>query len=101
VTILESKESEKGSNNDSESSLETETEAGTEAETEAETATFSLIRTVFSVKRMGDSVFLWEGGITVFKGTKGTDKLCDEGLGQDNEGRGGSTVSRMKYGWMV
>jgi hypothetical protein len=38
VTVLESREREKGSNNDSESSSETETEAGTEADTEAETA---------------------------------------------------------------
>jgi hypothetical protein len=57
VTILESKEREKGSNNDSESSSERETEAGTEAEMEAETA-FSFIGAVFSVRRMGDSVFL-------------------------------------------
>jgi hypothetical protein len=56
VTVLESREREKGSNNDSESSSETETEAGTEAETEVETATFSFIGTV-----LGDSVFLWEG----------------------------------------
>jgi hypothetical protein len=61
VTISESKYSEKGSN-DSESSLsETEMEAGMEAEVEA---AFSFVRTVFSVKRMGDSAFLWEGGIT-------------------------------------
>jgi hypothetical protein len=46
VTILESQEREKGSNNDSESSLERGTEAGTEAETEAETA-FSFIGAVF------------------------------------------------------
>jgi hypothetical protein len=85
VTILESKEREKGSNNDSESSSETETEAGTEVEMEAETA-FSCIRMVFSVKRTGDSVFLWEGGITVFNGIMGTDRLCNEGPGQDDEG---------------
>jgi hypothetical protein len=50
----------KSSNNDLDSSLETETEAGIETETEmeAETAAFSFVRTVFSVKRMGDSVFL-------------------------------------------
>jgi hypothetical protein len=95
VTILESKEREKGSNNDSESSSERETEAGTEAETEAETA-FSFIGAVFSVRRMGDSVFLWEGGITVFKGITGTDRLCNEGPGQDDEGRGGNTAPRMK-----
>jgi hypothetical protein len=64
VTIFESKEREKGSNNDSESSSETETEVGMEAEMEVETA-FSVIGAVFSVKRTGDSVFLWEGGITV------------------------------------
>jgi hypothetical protein len=40
--------------------LETETEAGTEVETEAEMV-FSVIGAVFSVKRTGDSVFLWEG----------------------------------------
>jgi hypothetical protein len=57
VIILESREREKGSNNDSESSLERETESGMEAETEAETA-FSFIGTVFSVRRTGDSVFL-------------------------------------------
>jgi hypothetical protein len=62
--------------------LETETEAGTEAETEVETA-FSCIGAVFSVKRTGDSVFLWEGGITVFKDITGTDRLCNEGLGQE------------------
>jgi hypothetical protein len=95
VTVLESKERGKGSNNDSESSSETETEVGTEAETEAETA-FSCIRTVFSVKRTGDSVFLWEGGITVFKGTTGIDRLCNEGPGQDDEGRGGNAAPRMK-----
>jgi hypothetical protein len=85
VTILESKEREKGSNNDSESSLERETEAGTETETETETA-FSFIRAVFSVRRTGDSVFLWEGGITVFKDMTGTDRLCSEGPGQDDKG---------------
>jgi hypothetical protein len=61
VTILESKEREKGSNNDLESSLERETEVGTEVE-----MTFSFVGTIFSVKRTGDSVFLWEGGITFF-----------------------------------
>jgi hypothetical protein len=81
VTILESKEREKGSNNDSESSLERETEVGTEAET-----AFSFIRAVFSVRRMGGSVFLWEGGITVFKGITGMDRLCNKGPGQDDEG---------------
>jgi hypothetical protein len=65
VTVSESKEREKGSN-DSESSLsETETEVGTEAE--VETAAFSVIGTVFSVKRTGDSSFLWEGGDHFFK----------------------------------
>jgi hypothetical protein len=66
VTILESKEREKG-NNDSESSLETEMEVRMEAEKEAETeveTAFSFIRMVFSVRRTGNSVFLWEGGIT-------------------------------------
>jgi hypothetical protein len=58
VTVLESREIEKGSN-DSESSLfEPEMEVGTEAET----AAFSFIGMVFSVKRTGDSSFLWEGG---------------------------------------
>jgi hypothetical protein len=66
VTILESREREKGSNNDSESSLETEMEAGTEAETEAEMVTFSFIRTVFSVKRTGDC-FSVGGGDHFFK----------------------------------
>jgi hypothetical protein len=61
VTILVSKEREKGRNNDSESLFETETEAGTEAEMETEAA-FSVFGAVFSVKRTGDSVFLWEGG---------------------------------------
>jgi hypothetical protein len=98
VTILESKEREKGSNNDSESSSETEMEAGTEAETEA---AFPVFGAVFSVKRTGDSVFLWEGGITVFKGITGTDRLCNEGPGQDDEGQGGNAALRMKYGWMV
>jgi hypothetical protein len=63
VTILESKEREKGSNNDSESSLEGETEAGTEAETEAEMV-FSFIGAVFSVRRTGDS---GRGGSLFFK----------------------------------
>jgi hypothetical protein len=66
VTVFESKGREKGSNNDSESPLETETEAGTEAETEVEMA-FSCIGAVFSVKRTGDSVFLWEGGSLFLK----------------------------------
>jgi hypothetical protein len=95
VTILESGGREKGSN-DSESSSETEMAAGTEAEMEAEMATFSFIGMVFSVRRMGDSVFLWEGGITVFHGIMGTDRLCDEGLGQDDEGRGGNAALRTK-----
>jgi hypothetical protein len=91
VTILESKEREKGSNNDSESSLEREMEAGTEAE-----MAFSFVGTVFSVKRTGDSVFLWEGGITFFEGITGADRLCSEGPGQDDEGRGGNAVLRTK-----
>jgi hypothetical protein len=95
VTILESKEREKGSNNDSESSLERETEVGMEMETEAETA-FSFIGAVFSVRRTGDSIFLWEGGITVFKDMTGTDGLCSEGPGQDDEGRGGNAAPRTK-----
>jgi hypothetical protein len=91
VTILESIEREKGSN-DSESSLSgTEIEVGTEAE-----MAFSAIGTVFSVRRTGDSVFLWEGGIIVFDGITGTDRLCDEGPGQDDEGRGGNAVPRTK-----
>jgi hypothetical protein len=61
----------------------------------------SFVRTVFSVKRMGDFAFLWEEGITFLNGMTGTDRLCDEGLGQDDEGRGGNTVLRTKYGWMV
>jgi hypothetical protein len=85
VTILESKEREKGSNNDSESSSERKTEAGTEAETEVETA-FSFIGAVFSVRRTGDSVSLWEGGITVFNDIAGTDRLFNKGPGQDDEG---------------
>jgi hypothetical protein len=94
---LESKGREKGSNNDSESSLERETEAGTEAETEAEAETaFSFIGAVFSVRRTGDSVFLWEGGITVFNDLAGTDRLCNEGPGQDDEGRGGNAAPRTK-----
>jgi hypothetical protein len=92
VTVLESKESEKG-NNDSESSLlETETEAGMEAEMEAEAEAetcswvFTLFGTVFSVKRTGESAFLWEGGITFLNDIMRTDRLCDERLGQDDEG---------------
>jgi hypothetical protein len=73
--------------------LERETEAGTEAETEA---AFSVFGVVFSVKRTGDSVFLWEGGITVFNGITGTDRLCSEGPGQDDEGRGGNAAPRTK-----
>jgi hypothetical protein len=91
VTVFESKGREKGSTNDSESSLETEMEV----ETEVETA-FSVIGVVFSVRRTGDSVFLWEGGITVFNGITGTDRLCNEGLGQDDEGRGGNAAPRTK-----
>jgi hypothetical protein len=94
VTVSESKEREKGSNNDSESSSETETEAGMAAETEVEMAIF-FIRMVFSVKRMGDSVFLWEGD-HCFNGMTGADRLCDERPGQDDEGRGGNAVPRMK-----
>jgi hypothetical protein len=90
---LELKEREKGSNNDSESSLERETEAGTEAETEA---AFSVFGAVFSIKKTGNSVFLWEGGITVFNGIMGTDRLCSEGPGQDDEGRGGNAAPRTK-----
>jgi hypothetical protein len=97
VTILESKEREKGSNNDSESSLETEMEAGMEAETEVKMA-FSVIGAVFSVRRTGDSVFLWEGGITVFNGIMGMDRLCNEGLGQDNEG-GTQRQGQSRGGW--
>jgi hypothetical protein len=75
--------------------LERETEAGTEAETEVETA-FSCFGMVLSVKRTGDSAFLWEGGITVFQDIMGTDRLCDEGPGQDDEGRGGNAALRTK-----
>jgi hypothetical protein len=64
VTILELKESEK-CNNDLESSLsETETEVGVEVETEHFSWFFTCFGTVLSVKRMGDSAFLWAGGIT-------------------------------------
>jgi hypothetical protein len=91
VTILESKEREKGSNYDLESSLESEMEVEMEAE-----MAFSFIGAVFSVRRTGDSVSLWEGGITVFKGIMGTYRLCNKGLGQDDEGRGGNAASRMK-----
>jgi hypothetical protein len=52
VTISESKESEKGSNDLESLSSEAETEV------EAETAAFSCIGMVFSVKRTGDSSFL-------------------------------------------
>jgi hypothetical protein len=93
VTVLESREREQGGNNDSESSFETETEAGTEAETEA---AFSVLGVVFSVKRTGDSVFLWDGGITVFNDIAGMGRLCNEGPGQDDEGRGGNTAPRTK-----
>jgi hypothetical protein len=92
---LGTKRQRKGSNNDSESSSETEMEAGTEVGTGAEMA-FSFVGTVFSVKRMGDSVLLWEGGITVFNGIMGTDRLCNEGPGQDDEGQGGNAAPRMK-----
>jgi hypothetical protein len=93
VTVLESREREKGSNNDLESSLETEMETG--METEAEIA-FFVIGVVFSVKRTGDSVFLWEEGITVFNGITGADRLCNEGPGQDDEGQGGNAAPRTK-----
>jgi hypothetical protein len=56
---------------------------------------FSFIRTVFSVRRTGNSVFLWEGGITVFNGITGTDRLSDKGPGQDDEGWGGTQC----WGW--
>jgi hypothetical protein len=91
---LESKEREKGSNDSESSLLETETEVGTEAE--VETVAFSVIGTVFSVKRTGDSSFLWEGGITFLNGITGTDRLCDEGPGQDDEDRGGNAAPRTK-----
>jgi hypothetical protein len=61
VTVLESREREKGSNNDLESSSETEMEAGTEAETEAETVTFSFIRTVFLYRGLGTLFFCGRG----------------------------------------
>jgi hypothetical protein len=48
---------------------------------------------------MGDSSFLWEGGITFLNSMTGTDRLCDEGPGQDDEGRGGNAAPRTKYGW--
>jgi hypothetical protein len=41
---------------------------------------------VLSVKRMGDSAILWEGEITFLNDMTGTDRLCDEGPGQDDEG---------------
>jgi hypothetical protein len=97
---LESREREKGGNNDLESSLETEIEASMEAEMETEMA-FACIGAVFSVKRTRDSVFLWEGGITFLNGIMGTDRLCNKGPGQDDKGRGGNAAPRMKYGWMV
>jgi hypothetical protein len=102
VTISESKGREKGSNDLESSLLVVEVEVGmeTEAEMEAEMA-FSFVRTVFSVKRMGDSSFLWEGAITFLNGIMQTDRLCDEGPGQDDEGRGGNAALRTKYGWMV
>jgi hypothetical protein len=87
VTVLESREREQGGNNDSESSFETETETE---------VAFSVFGAVFSVKGTGDSVFLWEGGITVFNDIAGTDRLCNEGPGQDNEGRGGNAAPRTK-----
>jgi hypothetical protein len=97
VTIFKSKEREKGSNNDSESSLERETEVGMEMEMEMEVETaFSFIGAVFSVRRTGDSIFLWEGGITVFKDMTGMDRLCSEGPGQDDEGQGGNAAPRTK-----
>jgi hypothetical protein len=68
---------------------------------EVEVAAFSFVRMVFSVKRIGDSVFMWEGGMTFLNGMTGTDRLCDKGPGQDDEGQGGNTALRMKYGWMV
>jgi hypothetical protein len=39
--------------------------------------------------------------ITFLNAMIGTDRLCDEGPGQDDEGQGGNTVLRMKYRWMV
>jgi hypothetical protein len=39
---------------------------------------------------------LWDGGITFLNNIIGTDRLCDEGSGQDDEGRGGNTVLRTK-----
>jgi hypothetical protein len=67
VTILESKESEKGNNDLKSSLLEIDTEVGTEVGTEMEMEmepfswAFTFFKTVLSVKRMGDSAFLWEG----------------------------------------
>jgi hypothetical protein len=90
VTVSESKERAKGSN-DSESSSETGTEVGTEAG-----MAFSFIGISFFCKKSGELSFLWEGGITVFQGTTGADRLCDEGPGQDDEGRGGNAAPRMK-----
>jgi hypothetical protein len=62
-------------------------EVGTEAETEV---AFSVFEVVFSVKRTGDSVFLWEGGITVFNGITGTDRLCNKGRGRIMRVEGGT-----------
>jgi hypothetical protein len=66
VTILESKEREKGSNNDSESSSEREMEAGMEAEMKAETA-FSFIGAVFFCKEDGRLCFSVGGGDHCFQ----------------------------------
>jgi hypothetical protein len=58
-------------------------EAGMEAEVGM---AFSVIGVVFSVKRTGDSVSLWEGGITFLNGMMEVDRLCDKGSGQDDKG---------------
>jgi hypothetical protein len=63
---------------------------------------FPFIGTVFSVRRIGNSVFVWKGGITFFNGIMGTDRHCDKGPWHDDTGRGGGgtqSQGQNKGGW--
>jgi hypothetical protein len=62
---------------------------------------FSFCRSVLSVNKGEGSAVQWEGGITFSNKIWGTDGFCNEGPGQDDEGRGGNAVPRTKEGWMV
>jgi hypothetical protein len=88
-TVSQSKESEKGKG-DSKSSL-----------LGPGSLFCGFCHSVLSLNRGEGSAVQWEGGITFSNKIWGTDGFCNEGPGQDDEGRGGNTAPRTKYGWMV